>query len=291
MVEVILLRGLPASGKSTLAREIINTNPNAWKRINRDELRLMFDNGITSPGAEKFIKKIRNLLIIEALTAGKHVIVDDNNLSPRTVAQITHLVQEFEKNNNVQVKITVREMEATLAECIERDKNRGEKMVGEKVIREMHRQFFDDHNRYVAQDTLLPRAVLCDLDGTLALLNGRHPYNAALCVNDVVNEPVRSLLDNYRQLDHKVILLSGRSGEFRPQTESWLAAHQIQYDQLIMREAADIRKDSIVKRELYEKEVKDRYFVAFVLDDRNQVVNMWRDELQLPCFQVYYGDF
>lgn len=37
--------------------------------------------------------------------------------------------------------------------------------------------------------------------------------------------------------------------------------------------------------------IQDQYFVEFILDDRNQVVDLWRNELNLPCLQVYYGDF
>ena len=58
-----------------------------------------------------------------------------------------------------------------------------------------------------------------------------------------------------------------------------------------MRDGADLRKDSIVKREFYDNEIRDQYFVEFVLDDRNQVVDMWRKDLGLTCLQVNYGDF
>ena len=53
----------------------------------------------------------------------------------------------------------------------------------------------------------------------------------------------------------------------------------------------DRRKDSIVKRQMYERAVANTFDVLFVLDDRNQVVDMWRKELGLPRFQVDYGDF
>ena len=57
-----------------------------------------------------------------------------------------------------------------------------------------------------------------------------------------------------------------------------------------MRAAGDNRKDAIVKRELYQRAVAGVYSIAFVLDDRNQVVDMWRKDLGLPCFQVNYGN-
>jgi len=46
-----------------------------------------------------------------------------------------------------------------------------------------------------------------------------------------------------------------------------------------------------VDKEIYKAKIEPNYDVYLVLDDRNQVVDMWRKELQLPCFQVWYGDF
>jgi hypothetical protein len=74
-------------------------------------------------------------------------------------------------------------------------------------------------------------------------------------------------------------------------TKAWLAVNEIPYDALYMRKANDYRKDAIIKLELYEAYVKDKYDILMVLDDRDQVVRMWREELGLPCFQVDYGNF
>jgi hypothetical protein len=63
----------------------------------------------------------------------------------------------------------------------------------------------------------------------------------------------------------------------------------IPYDKLLMRQAEDTRKDSIIKLELFN-EVKLDYYVVGVFDDRNQVVELWRD-LGLQCYQVADGDF
>jgi hypothetical protein len=65
----------------------------------------------------------------------------------------------------------------------------------------------------------------------------------------------------------------------------------ISYNALYVRKKGDMRKDSIIKKELYEAYVKGQFFVQFVLDDRNQVVDLWHLELGLPCLQVNYGDF
>lgn len=144
---------------------------------------------------------------------------------------------------------------------------------------------------YAEQNEALPKAIICDLDGTLALICGRSPYDATHCYNDTLNRPVANLLKNYKKLGFTILLLSGREEKFRAPTLQFLTSHEIVFDKLLMRRTSDNRKDNIIKRELFDRDIKDRYFIEFVLDDRDQVVEMWRHDLQLPCFQVYYGNF
>jgi hypothetical protein len=88
----------------------------------------------------------------------------------------------------------------------------------------------------------------------------------------------------------QIILVSGRSDEFRQQTVEWLADNRVYYDQLLMRKQGDVRKDSIVKTEIYEQDIEPHFNVRYVLDDRNQTVEAWR-KLGLICLQVAPGDF
>jgi hypothetical protein len=122
-------------------------------------------------------------------------------------------------------------------------------------------------------------------------MNGRNPFDASKCDEDELNNPVANVLRNYKKLGYKILLVSGREDQYREPTLRFLAKHEIGYDALIMRKTKDYRKDSIIKTEIYNEFIKDNYFVEFVLDDRNQVVDTWRNDLKLPCFQVYYGDF
>ncbi|MBF7090794.1 AAA family ATPase [Flavobacterium sp. ALJ2] len=290
MRKVILMKGLPGSGKSTLAKKMISENPETYKRINRDDLRAMFDNGTTSQSNEKFVKKVRDLLIVKCLEEGKSIVVDDTNLSETNLRRITQLVQEYNKKSNEKVTVEVLEVNTDVTVCIERDALR-EKPVGEKVIRKMNEQFFKDAPEYAIQDSELPKAIICDLDGTLALMNGRNPFDASKCDEDLLNEPVANVLRNYKKLGYEILLVSGREDKYKEPTLRFLEKHTIEFDDLIMRKSQDNRKDSIVKTEIYNDFIKDNYFVEFVLDDRNQVVDTWRKDLKLPCFQVYYGDF
>jgi predicted kinase len=290
--KVILMRGLPGSGKSTWAKKLVSENPNAYKRINRDDLRLMFDNGYTDKDTERFIRQVRDLLIEQALQAGKSVIVDDTNLSDTNLQRITQIVNIFNKANNQKVTIEIKEIDTPLEECIARDAARA-KPVGEKVIRQMHQQFFAPSRvlEYAEQSEDLPKAIICDLDGTLAFLGNRNPYDAAKAESDTLNKPIADMLKTYHDLGYRILLVSGRSETHREPTVRWLEKHQIAYEVLLMRAAKDSRKDSIVKREIYDQHIALHYNIAFILDDRNQVVDMWRKDLKLPCLQVNYGDF
>jgi len=92
MLKVILTRGLPGSGKSTWAKSIVSKNPNSYKRINKDDLRAMIDNKYHSDDAEKLILHARDQLIMLFINNGKHVIVDDTNLSDKHYNRIKQLV-------------------------------------------------------------------------------------------------------------------------------------------------------------------------------------------------------
>lgn len=148
-----------------------------------------------------------------------------------------------------------------------------------------------DEPTYCDQNPDLPKAIICDLDGTLALMNGRNPFNASKCDNDLLHHPVANLLKNYKKIGYKILLVSGREERYKEPTLRFLEKHEIGYDNLMMRKTKDNRKDSIIKTEIYHEFIKEKYFIEFVLDDRNQVVDTWRKDLKLPCFQVYYGDF
>ena len=293
MKKILILRGLPASGKSTYAKNLLTQNPHAWKRLNKDELRAMLDNSVHSKTNEKFIENVRDMMLVEALKEGKNVVIDDTNLSERPVERIKQVVQKYITDSGETVNIEIKDIETSLEECLERDKKR-EKKVGESVIMRMYKQHILKDERgphYQEQDDTLPAAILCDLDGTLAIIHDRSPFDAKRCETDLLNIPIAEILKTYYQKGVKIILISGRDDNARIQTMNWLSYNKIPYNALYMRTSSDMRKDAIVKKELYLKHIKEQFYVQFVLDDRNQVVDLWRLELGLPCLQVNYGDF
>jgi|688.fasta_scaffold134390_2 predicted kinase len=281
MLTVYFTIGLPASGKSTWAKNKVEQSPNTIKRVNKDELRAMLDNSYYSKGNEKFVLNIQDMITKEALESGKHVIVDNTHLASKHEARIRELIKGLAVLEIVDFR------HVPLETCIDRDLKRFNS-VGEKVIRDMYNQFIAPPRApKPAYNPDLPDVVLCDLDGTIALIGDRSPYDAAKCELDLVNEPVRSILQNSGKA---IVFVSGREDKFKPQTLAWLAKHNISFDGLYMRQSGDSRKDSIVKKEIYDEFILDKYNVAFVLDDRDQVVKVWRD-LGLTCLQVDYGDF
>ena len=131
MNTLIITKGLPASGKSTWAKEQIKCFPNKYKRVNRDDLRDMMDNGIYSEKNEKFLLKIRNLAILTALKDKYDVIIDDTNLQPKQEQDLRFLVLNIA---NVVVKDF---RDVSLFECIKRDEKRIKK-VGKEIICDMY---------------------------------------------------------------------------------------------------------------------------------------------------------
>jgi phosphoglycolate phosphatase-like HAD superfamily hydrolase len=130
-------------------------------------------------------------------------------------------------------------------------------------------------------------AVIVDLDGTLALIGDRSPYNADDCGLDEVNPAVRTVMEWAQTAGYAIVIVSGRGvkASHRNYTEHWLTWNGIHYDALHMRRPGDQRPDDVVKREIYEQHIEDNHQVLFVLDDRAQVVRMWRS-LGLTVFQV-----
>lgn len=137
----------------------------------------------------------------------------------------------------------------------------------------------------------LAPAIICDLDGTLAKIGSRSPYDASKCELDCLNRPVYRIIRLFHDTElYQIIYLSGREEKAREPTNRWLKANNCPPGPLHMRTTWDYRKDVIVKKELYDAHVKGKYEVLFCLDDRDQVVGLWR-EMGLTCLQVDYGNF
>lgn len=303
MREVIVCVGLQASGKSTWARAWVAENPEHRKRVNRDDMRAMLDGGAWTPANERFVIRLRDHVITQALLSGLDVVVDDTNLRGSNFRDIVKVVE------GAGVEATVRErfFPVELAEALERDSRR-ERPVGAAVIAATHDRYYarllkgESGNRTeivlkgesgpgIEWVNGAPKVVICDLDGTLALMGDRSPYDASRCdLVDRVNLPVLHCLDAMERSGHMIIFVSAREEKDRAPTERFIHSCGFSPDRLYMRQTGDSRKDAVVKREIFDTHIRGKFNVRFVLDDRNQVVREWR-AMGLPCFQVAEGAF
>jgi predicted kinase len=312
MQQILILTGISGSGKSTYARQFVLDNP-GWLRINRDDLRKSIIPGTLNEYWQQdknYINRIETLVndlqrsaIVEALQRGWNLLIDNTHLKQKYINDLLKVFDDFE------VEIHFKLIEIPIEEAIERDKNRQD-VVSEKVIREQFgklqilKKNFDFnkiiHNTpksppVLEQDATLPKCVLVDIDGTVATRANRSPFDWKRVGEDLPKMNVINLVKSLKNHDYKIIFFSGRDNICHPESSAWLSQY-FGWDEgkdflLFMRPENDNRKDSIIKKELFDLHIRDKYFVEMVVDDRDQVVAMWRKELGLTCLQVDYGNF
>jgi len=282
------LKGLPASGKSTWAKE---NSTSTVVRLNNDVFRTMM-TGEYSDKKEGVVTAGIRAAGMDALHRGMDIIIDNTNLSMKHHNFWSQIAKQHEY---AMVELF---FDTPLDVCIERDAHRPDgQRVGAERITEMYENAFGSHEQttvveYRKQNTDLIISIIVDIDGTLAFMNGRNPFNDEGIERDIPNEPIVEIVKSFSKT-HKIIVMSGRQRTLKclEATEAWLNKHLGCDYTLLMRPAGDVRKDSIVKRELFDIFIDGKFYVDFVLDDRDQVVEMWRKELNLPCLQVNYGNF
>lgn len=299
-MKAIITVGISASGKSTFAKEWISNGDIVQRmdatfarnrvEVNRDNIRreLVEQDGRGWSWSkwnwkrEKEVTVIANALIANAAMAKLDVIVSDTNLN---VDKRGHMVELLESYGYV---VEIKEFPITLEEAWKRDASRVDG-VGYSVIARQYDQWLEnsDRKKYVA-DITKPKCILVDIDGTLAHMNGkRGAFEWHNVGRDDVDEMVRMVVNMFSRAhsDNHVIVLSGRDGVCEPETNKWLIDNGVFFDSLIMRTPDDMRKDTIVKEEIFWRDIADNYNVQFVIDDRPSVCRMWR-ELGVKTFQV-----
>lgn len=288
--KVIILQGIPASGKSTWAKSFCKNNKN-YVRVNRDDLRNMRGE-YWIPEQEGLITNFERCCIVSALQSGYNLVLDSTNLNQKTLKSLETLINMSKKDAETNIEIEYKIFKIPLEEAIRRDKLR-ENGVGEKVIRDFYSKYKDlvEWNLVEYTNKNLPKAIICDIDGTVAQMGDRSPYDYDRVDEDKPKTVIISLIKELSN-SFKIIFLSGREDSCREKTLNWLEKHfgwEKDNITLLMRKSKDHRKDNIVKRELYQI-ISSSYDVHSVFDDRDSVVKMWRD-LGLTCLQVDYGDF
>ncbi|GAB2594179.1 phosphatase domain-containing protein [Spirosoma areae] len=318
MKKVLILTGLSGSGKSTFARQFCSQTPN-WLRVNRDDLRRSLlsvslrEYWETWPDREKnrietIVNELQKTAILDGLERGWHILIDNTNLKLSYLNEFRRLLAaHFDA-----VSISYQLLDVPVEECVRRDRERTDS-VGEDVIRRQAEQVAVMKKNFKfrpetltrdpvfqrKQNEMLPRCVLVDIDGTVAQMGDRSPFDWHKVGVDTPKWPIINLVKAMRASGYAIVFFSGRDAVCRPETTAWLNQHfGWQADatptpdyELFMRPKSDNRKDAIVKHELFDAHIAGRYYVEFVVDDRQQVVDMWRRTLGLTCVQVDYGDF
>ena len=294
--KIILTRGLPASGKSRYANHRVRHSKNL-SRVNRDDIRMMLQ--ATAFGGtidEDLVSEVEISTAKAILASGRSVIVD-----------ATHLYQRYiNRWQKLGYPVEIVEFTAPKTDLLIRNANR-DRQVPVSVIEEMWKKFVRNDEGDLIPVKTMPEfyetgkfepyepsgksreAFIFDIDGTLAHMAGRSPYDYSQVHTDTADEAVARVL-NALEEKYFVVIVSGRDSGCRSETEKWLSDNFINHDGLYMRADGDKRPDTIIKYEILRNEIAPRYDVVGVFDDRNSVVEMWRN-IGLKCFHVQDGNF
>lgn len=132
--------------------------------------------------------------------------------------------------------------------------------------------------------------VICDVDGTLLHYpKDGNPYDHDLYPEYTPDKMVVTTVNHF-YATHRIVLLTGRSERHRNVTVESLEAAGLMYDRLFMQPNNLDLIDLEYKREFYHRVLAEHHDVQLVLEDRQRVVDMWREE-GLKVFQVESGQY
>jgi len=137
--------------------------------------------------------------------------------------------------------------------------------------------------------------VVCDLDGTLTDLEHRlylvrqpkpdWDLFYKLAADDGLHVWCKILVNAIHDFGYRVLLVSARPESIRGLTKTWLAKHGVNYDRLyLLRGKKDYTPDDDLKMAWLKEFGTEK--ILFVVDDRQRVVDAWRQE-GLTCLQCY----
>lgn len=292
MKTVFITVGISASGKTTWANNMMlaykDCGDESWCNINRDHIRLnIIHNNITwanykfNKTNESKVSEIAIEQFNEAVELGiNNIIISDTNLNAK------YRDEWIKRAEDAGYAAKIVEFPITFAEACRRNELR-HNGVSKKVIYQQYLLW----NEYIGRktyvpDTTKPKAILVDIDGTIAERFGRGPFEWLKVDQDkprpFVIDLIRCYINYY--VDYEIIFLSGRDSVCRHETLTWISRNMnipIHNVNLHMRSEGDMRKDMIVKEEIFWNEISKNYCVDAVFDDRPQVVAMWH-EIKIP---------
>ncbi|SOK58341.1 3'-phosphatase, 5'-polynucleotide kinase, phage-associated [Yersinia phage fHe-Yen9-04] len=308
MPTLTLTVGLPGCGKTTWANEQVRTSRSKTVNVNLDDVRQTMAGSHSNykfrKDNEQYVQNAQYSAAEHAAVNGWNIIVSDTNLNPTVrnkwkefakkynyTYKEHSFLEEYKKDKTFEHNFFA--VKGFVKQCKERNLLR-EKSVPEDVIDGMAEKYFYNTMKVETSTVFdLEDVIIVDIDGTLAHMDGkRGPYEENKVLLDTPDsEVILSVLAEKNYLGRKVIVMSGRHVTCQEDTEAWLQKYGVPYDHIFMRKADDNRSDDIVKYELYMEHVHNKYNVAKIYDDRDQVCFMWRHLLGLKVLQVAEGNF
>lgn len=310
MITVLLLKGAPASLKTTWAKKEIATDPQNYIRVNNDDLRQSFNGSVFGSDYEKMITETRLFLIKEGLKRNLNVIADNVNANKRHWEDCVKICKEANKEILLTEKLFYEDLEVLLERNAKRE---GIDRVPDEVVIKFWKQLggtqfksyqakkeiftkrdvpYDRFVEPIKFDNTLQKAAIFDNDGTIARpINSegkkRNPYNAETADEDTPILHTIEAMRLYYKAGYKIIFVSGREEKDRAPTERFYKKHfpDIEQYELYMRPTGNSDKDVIIKERIYKEHIEGKYRVAAWFDDRLQIME-WLYNSGFPCFRV-----
>lgn len=281
-MKAIVTVGVSASGKSTWADSHVREMAVAsqtWKKIERDCIRrsILIEKGVCHELQwdkwrfkwEKVVNSIQTEMIESAAGSRTNIIISDTNLNKDRRRWLINRLKGF--GYDVEEKW----FPITFEEAVARD-NKRKNGVGYSIIAQQFKTLNAQTKDVVVPDANKQKAIIVDVDGTLAFTCDRSIYDAALAINDHPNVILKTIVNHLADDGYKVIIVTGRQQIHREVTIQWLDKNGIQYHTVYNRGEGDKRPDQVVKEEIFDTFIRQHYNVEVVFDDRPRVCRMWR---------------
>lgn len=294
-MKLIILQGCPCSGKTTWAKQYLKETTVPTRYVNRDQLRCDINNGKYSMKYEDIVDEMELERVKNALVSGCDVVIDATNLNSKTIKKWFSISKQH--NADIEFKLFY----VPLEEALKRSKKRkadGGLYTPKTTMLKFYKRYFPDRlkdeltdKRIIKKpDFSLHPAVICDLDATLVLHQGRDPFDWNEIPTDKIDPRLDAVLKEYINNNVDILFVTGRPEKARALTEEWLANNDYYSYRLYMRADNDFSHGDDYKRNVYKDNIENKYNVLCVFEDNNKCVKMWREEGLLTC-QVENSDY
>lgn len=142
--------------------------------------------------------------------------------------------------------------------------------------------------------------VIFDVDGTLMDIEHRRHFVIQkpkdfdafreATKDDTPKHEIFAIAKALQAAGHRIIISSGRNKSQMDITVDQLTSQGLQFDAIFMRSNSDFRPDFEVKQEMLTKMKAQGFNPTMAVDDRQQVVDMWRAN-GITVLQVDEGNF